>query len=58
MSYGGVKGGFLSFLGNCINIIITYNLMGVGAGGQGVEPPVRVIEKLVKDVGGNKVRLG
>ncbi len=32
--------------------------MGVGAGGQGVKPPVRVWEKLVKDVGGNKVRLG
>ncbi len=32
--------------------------MEVGAWGQGVEPPVRLWEKLVKDVGGNKVRLG
>ncbi len=30
--------------------------MGVGAGGQGVEPPVRTREKLAQDMVGNKVR--
>ncbi len=34
------------------------NLMEVRAGGQGVEPPVRVFEKLAPDIGGIKVRLG
>ncbi len=30
--------------------------MGVGAGGQGVEPPVRAWEKLPEDMVSNKVR--
>ncbi len=29
--------------------------MGVGAGGQGVEPPVRVWKKLVQDICGIKL---
>jgi len=35
-----------------------HNLVGVGARGQGVEPPVRACEALLHDVGGIKVRLG
>jgi hypothetical protein len=31
--------------------------MGVEPGGQGVEPPVRVVENLAPDIGGIKVRL-
>jgi hypothetical protein len=32
--------------------------MGFEPGGQGVEPPVRVVKKLGPDIGGIKVRLG
>jgi hypothetical protein len=32
--------------------------MGVGARGQGVEPPVRACEIVAQDIGGIKVRLG
>ncbi len=35
-----------------------YNSFGVRPGGQGVEPPVRMHEKLVCCMGGIKVRLG
>jgi hypothetical protein len=35
-----------------------YKYIGVGLGGQGVEPPVRVFKNLASDIGGIKVRLG
>ncbi len=35
-----------------------YYYIGVGPGGQGVEPLVRAFENLTSDIGGIKVRLG
>jgi hypothetical protein len=47
MSYRAIKGDILNVIVKTI-----YNLMGVGAGGQGVEPPVRVWEKLAQNMVG------
>ncbi len=38
--------------------LLPYDSFGVGPGGQGVEPPVRIHEKLTCYIGGIKVSLG
>ncbi len=35
-----------------------YNSIGIGPGGQGVEPPVGAFENLALDIGGIKFRSG
>ena len=51
---------FINCLGNCRNAIKknAHNFLGVGIGGQGVEPPVRKNLALAPLIGGINVRLG